>query len=78
MTRQPRKTKTARGITGTPRRMNIAPQLLSVLFALLIGNRAGSLASGLAGSLALAAAALSSRFLEISVVQSLDLLCYIH
>ena len=51
----------------------VARLLISVL-ALLICNRARSLASGLAGSLAFAAATLGSAFLQVSLVQSLDLL----
>ncbi len=43
-------------------------------FALLVSYCAGSLASGLAGRLAVAAAALSSSRLEISLVDSCDVL----
>ena len=46
--------------------------LLVLVLALLVCNSAGSLASRLAGSLALAAAALSSSFLKSAGVQSLD------
>ena len=46
----------------------------SVLLALLISHSAGSLASGLAGSLALTAAALDSTLLEIRLVERLDVL----
>ncbi len=49
-------------------------ELLLQLLAALIAYGAGSLASGLAGSLALAAAALHSAFLEIGIVESLDVL----
>ena len=51
-----------------------------LLLALLICHGAGSLASRLAGSLALAAAALDSAFLQIGFVESLDVLlhaCYL-
>jgi hypothetical protein len=44
------------------------------LLALLVCNGAGSLASGLAGSLALAAAAVSSAVLESRTIQRLDML----
>lgn len=50
------------------------PYAKKLLLALLICHGAGSLASRLAGSLALAAAALDSAFLEISLVESLDVL----
>ena len=43
-----------------------------LLLALLVCNRAGGLASRLAGGLALAAAALGSGFFQVSLVQSLD------
>ena len=43
-----------------------------VVLALLVSNRAGGLACRLAGSLALAAAALASRFLQSTGIQSLD------
>ena len=42
------------------------------VLALLVRNRAGSLASGLAGSLALAAAALGSSSLEVRVIDSFN------
>lgn len=42
--------------------------------ALLIGNRAGSLASGLAGALALAAASLFGGSLKVSLVDSNNVL----
>lgn len=45
-----------------------------LLLALLVSNCAGSLASGLTGSLASAAAALFSCLLEVSLVDSLDML----
>ena len=45
---------------------------MNLLLTLLISNGAGSLASGLAGSLALAAAALSSALLKIRSVDGLD------
>ena len=44
------------------------------VFALLVGNRAGSLACGLAGCLALATAAFHSAFLQIGLIQRFDLL----
>ena len=47
---------------------------LVFLSALLICNGAGSLASRLTGSLTVAAAALFSRLLEVSLVDSLDML----
>ena len=43
------------------------------VLALLVRNRAGSLASGLAGSLALAAAALNSALLQVCFIQGLNL-----
>ena len=49
------------------------PQKLLVL-ALLVGDRAGSLASGLARGLALAAAALGRTGLQSGAVQSLNVL----
>ena len=45
-----------------------------LLLALLISNCAGSLAGRLAGSLTLAAAALSSGFLKVSLIDSDDML----
>ena len=51
-----------------------------LLLALLICHGAGSLACRLAGSLALAAAALDSAFLKVGFVESLDVLlhaCYL-
>ena len=47
-----------------------------LLLALLICHGAGSLASRLAGSLALAAAALDSTFLQIGLIESLDVLLH--
>ena len=44
------------------------------VFALLVGNRAGSLAGRLAGSLAFAAAALRRALLQIGLIQRFDLL----
>ena len=46
----------------------------SVLLALLVSNSAGSLAGRLAGGLALTAAALCSRGLEVSFIDSFDML----
>ena len=51
----------------------IKTNLLLFALAFLVCNGAGSLASGLAGSLALAAAALDSRFLQISLVDGLNM-----
>ena len=48
------------------------------MLAALIANRAGSLAGRLAGSLAFAAAALDSRFLQVGTVECLDVLCCLH
>ncbi len=45
-----------------------------MVLALLVGNRAGSLASGLTRGLALAAAALGRAGLQSCAVQSLDVL----
>ena len=42
------------------------------VFALLVGNRAGSLAGRLAGSLAFAAAAFNSGLFQILLVDSLN------
>ena len=44
------------------------------VFALLVGNRAGSLAGRLAGSLALAAAAMGSAVLQSGTIQGLNML----
>lgn len=44
------------------------------VFALLVGDCTGSLACGLAGRLALTAAALYSAFLQVGLIQSFDLL----
>ena len=46
--------------------------LADALLALLVSNTAGSLASGLAGGLALAATAVLYAFLEIACFDSLD------
>ena len=46
--------------------------LLILVLALLVGNSAGSLASGLARSLALTAAALGSAVLQSGAVESLN------
>ena len=48
------------------------PKLCLLILALLVGYRAGSLASGLAGGLALAAAALGSAGLQSGTAQSLN------
>ena len=50
------------------------PASALLFLALLIGNRAGGLAGRLAGGLALAAAALCRRLLEVCAVQGLDML----
>jgi hypothetical protein len=52
--------------------MTISDVLLFIL-ALLVSDRAGSLAGRLAGSLALAASALGSAVLERRAVESLDM-----
>ena len=44
-----------------------------LFFALLVCNRAGSLAGGLAGCLALAAAALGSRLFQAGLVKCFDM-----
>ena len=44
-----------------------------LVLTLLVGDSAGSFASGLAGSLALAAATLASALLQSSTGQSLDM-----
>lgn len=46
--------------------------------ALLIGNGAGGLASGLAGALALAAAALFRARLQVSLIDSYNMLQWEH
>ena len=47
---------------------------IDLSLALLVSNCAGSLAGRLAGSLAVTAAALSSSLLEISLIDSLNML----
>ena len=53
------------------------PTSVSSLFALLIGNGAGSLASGLAGRLTLAAAAFGSSGLQVLFVDGLDVFHFV-
>ena len=54
--------------------MFLQTDFLSAVLAALISHCTGSLARGLAGSLALAAAALSGSLFEISLVDSNDML----
>ena len=49
-------------------------EIICLPFALLVCNGAGSLAGRLAGSLTLTAATLCSRFLQICLVNGLDVL----
>ena len=47
--------------------------MLLLFFALLVGNGAGGLAGRLAGGLTFAAAALYSAFLQVGLIQSLNM-----
>ena len=58
-------------MTDSPK---ILKPIYELLFALLVSNCAGCLASRLAGSLALAAAALSSSLLKVSLIDSFNVL----
>ena len=47
--------------------------MLLLFFTLLVGNGAGGLASRQTGSLAFTAAALNSTFLQVGLIQSLNM-----